>query len=58
MMVRAYYYTAIIEDQEYSSTGILIDTPPDRLAGLQRLHGRYQDDQGIHRCNRAPEGEG
>ena len=52
-LLRAFYYTAIIEDQEY-----LVDPPADRLAGLQRLHRRHQGDQGIHRRQRPPQGEG
>jgi len=43
-----FYYTAIIEDQEFSSIRPLID-----WAGLQRLHRRHQGDQGIHRRQRA-----
>ena len=33
-LIRAFYYTALIEDQEYSSI-----RPPHRLARLQRLRG-------------------
>jgi len=52
-LVRAFYYTAIIEDQEYSSI-----RPADRLARLQRLHRRHQGDQGIHRRQRPPQVKG
>jgi hypothetical protein len=41
-LLRAFYYTAVIEDQEYSSI-----RSADRLAPLQRLHRRHQGDQGI-----------
>ena len=34
-LLRAFYYTAVIEDQ-----GIFLDSATDRLARLQRLHGR------------------
>ena len=42
-LVRAFYYTAIIEDQEYN-----VDPSLGRLARLQRLHRRDQAHQGIH----------
>ena len=46
-------YTAVIEDQEYSSI-----RPADRLARLQRLHVRHQGDQGFRRPDRPPQGQG
>jgi len=33
-------------------------TAPDRLARLQRLHGRHQGNQGVHRRQRPPQGKG
>ena len=39
-------------------SGILLDPPADRLARLQRLHGRHQADQGIHRLDRPPQDQG
>jgi hypothetical protein len=43
--VRAFYYTAVIEDQE-----IFLDPPADRLAGLQRLYSRHEGGKRIPRC--------
>jgi len=52
-LLRAFYYTAIIEDQEYSSIRPLID-----WLDYKRLqHRRHQGDQGIHRRQRPPQGE-
>ena len=39
-------------------SGIFLDPPADRLARLQRLHGRHQADQGVHRLDRPPQGQG
>jgi len=52
-LVRAFYYTAIVEDQE-----ILLDSTAARLARLQRLHRRDKADQGIHRRQWTPQGQG
>ena len=46
-LIRAFYYTALIDDQEYSSI-----RPLGRLARLQRLLGRHQAHQGIRRLDR------
>ena len=43
-LVRAFYYTAISEDQDYS---------PIRLARLQWVYAGDKADQGIYRCQRA-----
>ena len=39
-------------------SGIFLDPPADRLARLQRLHGRDQAGQGIHRLDRPPQDQG
>ena len=49
VLVRAFYYTALAEEQEFSPLA-----PADRLARLQRLHRRHQAAEGIHRRARAP----
>src|ERR1700704_5720706 len=49
-LVRAFYYTAIIEDQEYSSIRPLID--------WLDYHRYTQGDQGIHQRQRPPQGQG
>ena len=41
-LIRAYYYTALAEDQN------IPDPAADRLAGLQRLHDGDQTGKGIH----------
>ncbi len=43
-LLRAYYYTALGR-----GPGIFLDPPADRLARLQRLQGRDQAGQGVHR---------
>jgi hypothetical protein len=43
VMLRAFYYTAVIEDQEYTSIRPLID-----WLDYNELHRRHQGDQGIH----------
>src|SRR3977135_4317494 len=52
-LVRAFYYTAIIEDQEYSSIRPLIDWL--HYNGPTPLH---QGHQRIHRRQRPPQGQG
>ena len=48
ILVRAFYYTALIEDQDYSPIRPLVD-----WLGLQRLHHGHQTDQGVHGFPRA-----
>ena len=48
VLVRAYYYTALVEDR-----GLLADPAAGRLAGLQRLHAGDEDRARIHRSRRA-----
>src|ERR1700712_4348595 len=47
----------VLLHRDYRGSGILLDPSLDRLARLQRLHRRYQGDQGIHRRLRPPQGE-
>ena len=42
-LVRALYYTALAEEQEYS-----LILAPDRLAGLQRLLDGHEANQRVH----------
>ena len=39
-------------------SGIFVDPPADRLAGLQRLHRGHQADQGVRRCLRPAQDQG
>src|SRR5258708_27834203 len=48
-LLRAFYYTAVIEDQEYSSIRPLIDWLD---------YNGYSVDQGIRRSNRPAQGQG
>ena len=48
-LVRAYYYTVLIEDQEYSPIRPLVD-----WLGLQRIHIGDQTGQGFHGHSRPP----
>src|SRR6266436_3757420 len=51
-------YTRLLLHRDYRGSGIFVDPPADRLARLQRLHRRHQGDQGIHRRQRPPQGQG
>ena len=44
--------------RDHRGSGIFVDPAADRLARLQRLHGRHQGHQGIHRRQRPPQGQG
>ena len=52
-LVRALYYTALAEDQEYS-----LDPSANRLARLQRLHDGDEADEGVHGRLRPPQNQG
>ena len=51
-LIRALYYTALIEDQEYSPI-----PAAGRLARLQRLHLDHKADQRVHRFLGSPQGQ-
>ena len=48
----------VLLHRDHRGSGVFLDPPADRLARLQRLHRRHQGDQGVHRRQRPPQGEG
>lgn len=54
-LIRAFYYTALLEDQEYSPIRPLVDWLDYNGYTLKWVHPDHQTSQGIYRLCRAPE---